>query len=77
MNRKHFGKCDVQVLQARFNAQDMLQSDLSHTAILMLASFCWDRQLHTQATDKIQAELSDGSVCSRLYTPVVVNTWNR
>lgn len=66
--QKALWDCDVQVLQASFNAQDMLQSDLSHTAILMLASFCWDRQLHTQAIDKIHAELSDGSIVVD-YTP--------
>lgn len=53
---------DLQVPQVSFNAQDMLQSDLDHTAVLMLASFCWDRQLHIQAVDKIQAELLHGSI---------------
>lgn len=52
----------MQVPQVSFNAQDMLQSDLDHTAVLMLASFCWDRQLHIQAVDKIQAELLHGSI---------------
>ena len=58
----------MQVPQVSFNAQDMLRSDLSHTAILMLASFCWDKQLHTQAIDKIQAELEHGSIVVD-YTP--------
>lgn len=58
----------MQVPQVSFNGQDMLQSDLSHTAILMLASFCWDRQLHTQAIDKIQAELLHGCIVVD-YTP--------
>lgn len=58
----------MQVPQVSFSAQDMLQSDLSHTAILMLASFCWDRQLHNQAIDKIQAELLHGSIVVD-YTP--------
>ena len=55
-------QCYAQVPQVKFDAQDMLQSDLSHTAILMLASFCWDRQLRTQAMEKIQAELLHGSI---------------
>lgn len=66
--RPTLGECTVQVPHASFIAQDMLHSDLSHTAILMLASFCWDRQLHTQAIDKIQAELPDGSIVVD-YTP--------
>ncbi|KAL3142855.1 hypothetical protein ABBQ38_003148 [Trebouxia sp. C0009 RCD-2024] len=40
----------------------MLQSDLRHSAILMLTSICWDKQLHSQALDKIQAELLRGSI---------------
>lgn len=52
----------VQVPHVSFHAQDMLQSDLRHTAILMLASFCWDKQLHTLALNKIQAELLRGSI---------------
>lgn len=62
----------MQVPQVRFNAQDMLQSDLSHTAILMLTSMCWDRQLHTQAIDKIQAELLHSSIIVD-YTPYLGN----
>lgn len=65
---KALWECDVQVPHASFNPQDMLQSDLSHTALLMLASFCWDKQLHTQAVDKILAELSYGSIVVD-YTP--------
>ncbi|KAL3151958.1 hypothetical protein ABBQ32_001083 [Trebouxia sp. C0010 RCD-2024] len=53
---------DFQVPHVSFHAQDMLQSDLRHTAILMLASFCWDKQLHTLALNKIQAELLRGSI---------------
>ena len=52
----------MQVPRVRFYAQDMLQSDLSCTAIVMLTSFCWDRQLYSQAFDKIKAELHQGSV---------------
>ena len=52
----------VQVQQVSFHAEDMLQCDLRHTAILMLASFCWDKQLQIQALAKIQAELLQGCI---------------
>ena len=52
----------LQVPHVSFHAQDMLQSYLGDTAILMLTSFCWDRQLASQANDKIKAELLPGAV---------------
>ena len=47
----------IQVQKVAFKAQDMLQADLSDTAILMLASLCWDEHLFNAAAHKICHEL--------------------
>lgn len=53
---------DVQVPRVTFHAEDMLKSDLQTTSILMLASFCWDRELHEQAAAKLCKELMPGAI---------------
>ena len=40
----------------------MLKSDLGRTSILMLASFCWDRELYQLAAAKVCKELLPGAI---------------
>ena len=53
---------NLQVQNAAFHAQDMLESDLQDTAILMLTSLCWDEQLFAKAMCKITSELPAGAL---------------
>ena len=52
----------MQVPRVTFIAEDMLQSDLHNTSIVMLASFCWDQELHKQAAAKLCKELMQGAI---------------
>ncbi|KAF1328637.1 Autophagy-related protein, partial [Globisporangium splendens] len=46
----------------RFICEDLLQSSLSQTKILMLTSQCWDPELHDRVVNKLERELPVGSI---------------